>query len=158
MVIKYNSSILWQDDETAKRISWGKIIHRVLSEIRQREDTPDAVRKMVFEGLIGNTEAEKINKYINELLDHPDFKKFFQPGLHVLTEAEILTPANEVYRPDRIIFEKEKNIVIDFKTGAETDSHKTQISNYADLLTGINGKPCEKYLVYLRKELLFEKV
>jgi len=158
MVIRYNSSILWEDDETAKSISWGNVIHQVLSEIRRAEDIPEVTMKMVLEGIITNADAEKIRKYLDELMADPEFNKFFGPGLNVLTEAEILTPDNNVYRPDRIILEKEINTVIDFKTGAEKESHNTQVNNYADLLTEINGKPCEKYLIYLHEKVQIVKV
>ncbi|HNW88728.1 MAG TPA: UvrD-helicase domain-containing protein [Bacteroidales bacterium] len=158
MVIRYNSSILWEDEETAKSISWGNVIHKILSEIRQAEDTAGVIARMVLEGVISDTDAEKINKYLDELMTKPEFKKFFEPGLNVLTEAEILTPAHEVYRPDRIIFEKDKNFIIDFKTGAVKETHKTQITNYADLLVEINGKPVEKYLIYLREDVSIVKV
>jgi len=158
MVIRYNSAILWEDDDTARSISWGNIIHQVLSEIRQAEDISGVTAKMVLEGVITEADAAKIREYLDGLMLNPEFNRFFGPGLEVLTEAEILTPDNNVYRPDRIIFEKEKNIVIDFKTGAEKESHITQINNYADLLTEINSKPSEKYLVYLQKEPRVERV
>jgi ATP-dependent helicase/nuclease subunit A len=103
-------------------------------------------------------DGQMISSSIEELLHNEDVGKFFAPGLNILTEAEILTPGNERYRPDRIVFEAGKNIVIDFKTGVAREDDKTQVRNYAQLLTGINGKPCELYLVYLQKELRVERV
>ena len=158
MVIRYNSAILWEDDETARSISWGNIVHKVLSEIREEADIPEVIAKMVLEGVITDADAGKIREYLDKLMQNHEFSRFFGPGLHVLTEAEILTPDNNVYRPDRIIFEKEHNIVIDFKTGAAREDHKTQVRNYARLLTEINGKPCELYLVYLQKQPRVERL
>ncbi len=158
MLIRHDSSLLWADNETGTSIGWGNIIHKILSEIKQADDTKRITARMITEGIISETDAEKITKYINQLMVNHHFKSFFEPGLSVLTEAEILTPANKVYRPDRIIFDREKNIVLDFKTGSKKEEHITQINNYGELLTEITGRPSEKYLVYLHEVLQIEKV
>ncbi|HOH83708.1 MAG TPA: 3'-5' exonuclease, partial [Bacteroidales bacterium] len=158
MLIRHDSTVLWADDETATTRGWGNIIHKILSEIKQAEDAIGVTTGMLLEGIISQADAEKITKYIEQLMANPHFKSFFEPGLPVLTEAEILTPGNKVYRPDRILFEKDKNVVVDFKTGVQKDDHKTQIDNYAAILTEINNKPTEKFLIYLHEEPLIIKV
>lgn len=158
MLIRYNSSIVWSDDEAGNSISWGNIIHRVLSEIRTADDVAAVLTKMEREGVVNPNEKEKIRQYLDECLTDPDIGAFFEKGLKILTEAEILTPENKLYRPDRIIFGEQKNIVIDFKTGAEKEEHKTQICNYADLVSEISGKPAEKYLVYLHEKVKIVKI
>ena len=158
MLIRHDSTVLWTDDETATTRGWGNIIHKILSEIKQAGDVNGVTTSMLLEGIISQADAEKITEYIELLMATPHFKSFFEPGLSVLTEQEILTPGNKVYRPDRILLEEHKNVVVDFKTGTQKDEHKTQVENYAALLTEINNKPTEKYLIYLHEKPLIIKV
>jgi len=157
-VIRYNSSVLWPDDEQSGGVHWGNVIHQILSKIRVKDDIDHVIDETVGEGLLTLDNAEQVRNFVKAQMLNPEFSRFFENGLEVLTEAEILTPENELYRPDRVIFEKDKNIVVDFKTGVEKDVHKTQIGNYADIITEINKKPSEKYLVYLQKELRVIKI
>ena len=156
--IRYNSNVLWDDDVKAEGMKWGNIVHDVLSGIKDFDDAENIIDNMLTEGIVNEREADEIKNYVNEMFSDTEISQFFSPGLDVRTEADIITPENKLYRPDRVIFEKDRSIVIDFKTGAEQDKHKTQILNYAALLSDINGKSCDKYLIYLQEKARLVKV
>lgn len=156
--IRYNSNVLWDDDVKAEGMKWGNIVHDVLSGIKDFDDAKNIIDNMLTEGIVNEREADEIKNYVNEMFSDTEISQFFSPGLDVRTEADIITPENKLYRPDRVIFEKDRSIVIDFKTGAEQDKHKTQILNYAALLSDINGKSCDKYLIYLQEKARLVKV
>ncbi len=157
LVIRYNSPLAMDYDIQDKRLAWGNLVHEILSEMHDTNDMEKVIAATAVKFLLDAEDVAKIQELISKVMAKPEIAAFFVPGLKVVTEAEILTPENTVYRPDRIIFEAEKNIVIDFKTGSEEDKHKEQVKNYASLLTSINNKQTEKFLLYLNEEIKLVK-
>jgi CRISPR/Cas system-associated exonuclease Cas4 (RecB family) len=67
----------------------------------------------------------------------------------VLNEAVILTHGAKLYRPDRVVINSRKAIVIDYKFGeAEKESHVKQVKNYMQLITEM-GYDVSGYLSYI---------
>ena len=54
----------------------------------------------------------------------------------------------KTYIPDRLIFNDDKTIVVDYKTGVRENHHINQITNYANALSEIGYKNIEKVLIY----------
>ena len=73
-------------------------------------------------------------------------------------EKEILLPSGESYIPDRILFNKNSTIVIDYKTGAPEQKYIDQIINYAFILNKMGYQNIEKYLIYTNSEKLVHKI
>lgn len=140
---------IWCVDDPQKNTRWGNIIHTALSQIKYSDDAEKAVDNLYFKGIIDKDEKTEILKKITEILNHPKIKPFFEKGLNIKNESEILIPTGKTYRPDRVIIKDNKAIVIDYKTGKTKQFHKKQIENYADILTQMNYNVIEKYLIYI---------
>jgi hypothetical protein len=149
ILIRPESALVWDETPASDKLTWGNIIHEVLSLITTANDLPQVVARQITAGLIPAADAEKVNAYILKMLADERMQTFFAPGQHIATEAEILTLDNKVYRPDRIIFGAQSNIIIDFKTGREEEKHQQQLRNYGQLINEISGKPSEMFLIYL---------
>ncbi len=158
LIIRYSSPQALDFDKQDKRLSWGNMVHEILSEMQDMADMDKAIAETVQKFMLNEEDSNKIRKLIAQVFSKPEMEAFFAPGLKVMTESEILTADNKLYRPDRIIFDNDNNIVIDFKTGAAEEKHQQQISNYAALLTDINKKPTEKFLLYLNENVKLVKV
>ncbi|MEI6124059.1 MAG: UvrD-helicase domain-containing protein [Bacteroidota bacterium] len=158
LLIRYNSLLAFDFDVQDKLLAWGNLVHEVLSGMNDIDDMEMLLAGKLSQFLSNEQDSLKIRELLATVFAKPEIAAFFAPRLHVLTEAEILTPDNRIYRPDRVIFGHDKNTVIDFKTGAEEEKHREQLANYATLLTEINGKPTEKYLLYLHGEVNLVKV
>ena len=63
----------------------------------------------------------------------------------------------KILRPDKVIFDEDKIIIIDFKTGSELESHVEQIRAYADTIQTIENKPTESYITYYNNGLKIVK-
>lgn len=148
IILKPGSERLW-DSEQNKKTEWGNLVHLVLSAMIIEDDLPKVLTRFVFEGLLDENLSAEIREYIENMLKDKSIQFFFRPGIHVLNESEILTTEGHIYRPDRIIIEENKNIIIDYKTGKPLEEHKTQVKTYAGLLTEINKNPSSGYLIYL---------
>ena len=68
----------------------------------------------------------------------------------VKTEKEILIESGDTYIPDRLVFDGNKVIVIDYKTGDEEPKHKTQINNYANTLKQMGYEVLDTELIYTK--------
>ena len=66
------------------------------------------------------------------------------------TEKEILLETGETYIPDRLVFDGNQIIVIDYKTGDEEPKHKTQINNYANTLKKMGYEVLATQLIYTK--------
>ena len=63
-------------------------------------------------------------------------------------EVEIISKGN-TYRPDRLMFDDQKVIIVDYKTGQPEDKHKIQLNRYGDLLRQMGFQVIARYLLYL---------
>jgi len=149
IIIRPESARVWEESAAGEKVQWGNIIHEVLSGMATAADLSRVLAQQVSEGMIASADAAKVSSYIEKMLADESMQAFFSPGQHIATETEILTPDNKVYRPDRIIFRTESNIIIDFKTGKEDEKHQKQLRNYGQLINEISGKPSEMFLIYL---------
>ncbi len=148
------SDKLWKEEKAGLEKDYGNLIHTALSKIMTLKDIEKSLASMLIEGLISKSEESHLNQKLKQLLSRPEIQPFFENGLSVKTEAEILLAKGSIYRPDRIVFYPEKTVVLDFKTGVELEKHRTQVSEYATTLHQMGYLQVEKFLVYTETEKL----
>ena len=136
-------------EKIREKINYGILIHRILSEIKHVEDLEKSIDKMLFEGMISESEREELFKEIKSLLALAEMQDFFSDKWDVRNEREIMLPGGESLRPDRVLLGKKQTIVIDFKTGKELPAHSKQIKKYASVLTDMGYPAVKSYLVYI---------
>jgi ATP-dependent exoDNAse (exonuclease V) beta subunit len=147
--LKTKATDIWDTENPLRNSEWGNIIHYALSNINCAGDVGSSVAQLIQNGMATTEQAEELNKKISVIISDPLINKYFQPGCVIKTEAEILLKDGSILRPDRVIIEGDKAIVIDYKTGGINDSHEKQISNYAEVLKNIGYTEIEKFLVYI---------
>ena len=161
--LEYNSNIVLANNASADsdaRIT-GIKVHKVL-EYMNNVDLDRAITKARDHGIIRDEDAEPIRQMIQSLFLDPRLKHFFDSRnvLYSLNEADIFD-GKEVYRPDKIIFTKDEQIVLlEFKTGEEVSTYKKQLNTYIQILqkTYPQKRVCG-YLIYLKKDVpLLEKI
>lgn len=116
-------------------------------------DVEKSVSRMVNAGLIALAEAEELKQRLNEMLNHPEVKPFFELGVRVINETEILTRGGKSYRPDRVIIHGNHTYVIDYKSGKPMRYHEEQVSNYVGLLIKMGYPEVKGWLIYLEEPL-----
>ncbi|MEO6883418.1 MAG: UvrD-helicase domain-containing protein [Bacteroidia bacterium] len=152
-----NIKIRTSTNDNNNRKNYGIAVHYALSKIKTLNDIPEAIKKLATKALLSKEELEILEEKLNRMLQLPHVKIFFQEGLTIKSEMEIILRNGTVYRPDRIILEKGKTIVMDYKTGEVSEKYEKQIEKYADALTEMGYKNIEKYIFYIEKETM-EKV
>lgn len=138
--------------ERIKTVREGIFTHEILSKIKTENDIELVLESYVLEGTITVTEKENILQRIKSVITDPKYQPFFTDGLKVFNEQEIMIndpSQREVYRPDRLIETENGWIIIDFKTGKETEKYEKQIANYKAALEKTGRKVIQTELIYL---------
>ena len=109
------------------KIEWGKLVHQALEHVHKTDDLDEAIVRMKYAGLITASESKTLKEKLNEVIQIPEVKPWFDESWEVLAEHEILLPDGNSYRPDRVIIKQGQAIVIDYKTGEPRTADQRQV-------------------------------
>ncbi len=151
IVINYRIPAYWNPAKPGRQIEKGVLLHQALSYIISEEDIPVAIAKLLKEGLMEHELAGEFERYLSDFLSNPVIKPFFEKGLKVKTEEEIILENGKSLRLDRIIFKSDATIIIDFKTGKFLESHQDQIQKYKSVISRMGYPDIKTYLIYLQE-------
>ena len=149
-------------EEQRKRdqyIDTGNIIHRLFSTIHDYTEVDTAIDQMEFDGVLYDRPMtrEQLKAFIDEKLRDPQVNDWFSPRWKAFNECSMLyfDPEDQrvkEQRPDRVVYDGKKMIVIDFKTGGQLEKHKRQVRGYVHLLRDMGYNDVEGYLWYIRND------
>jgi ATP-dependent helicase/nuclease subunit A len=140
-----------RENKKQSGINKGKLIHEILSLINTTGDLQKAVKRIETEGKIGSDEAGKMLAELTELLRDPEVKSWFDGTFRVVNERSILTGANGVKRPDRIMISEDGVVVVDYKSGeVESDNYKYQLRTYIRELKNCGFQNVSGYIWYTK--------
>lgn len=153
LLISTSAPEVWDMQEPEKNKEWGNLIHLMLSKIQSRNEVKNVVSQFEESGIISADDISEISSVLNKLMNHELAGKFFEEGLNVKNEAEILLEDGHVLRPDRLIFGENELILIDYKTGKPETKHEKQIISYAKTLAKMGYQNIQKFLIYIDKSV-----
>ena len=138
----------------------GEVIHQILSRLDFIDDKIDdkitlaideikQIRKFAID-------KDKISEIIKKVFSIDGLRQLFEPinNRQVFTEKEFCDSQGRLFRIDRLVIDRDKIKVIEFKTGDMHDSHKEQIKNYLQVIKPIFNKELEGLLVYIDKNII----
>jgi ATP-dependent exoDNAse (exonuclease V) beta subunit len=134
-------------DSTAR--NYGILIHDALAHVHTKADVTAAVKMLVQNGRLPETEAQSLEKQIALLIERPELSALFAQGATVRTEADIQMPGGKWLRPDRVVTTANTAYVVDYKTGTARPEHRKQIASYKDALMALGFQKVEGILVYM---------
>jgi ATP-dependent helicase/nuclease subunit A len=150
--LKFHSANYWDHAEVKPGREWGMLVHSVLAEIDTPGDIGPVLERFYLDGVISREEASGLSVTIRQFIQKPGVSRFFEEGLELRKEVDILLPGGQSLRPDRIIIEKEKVTVVDFKTGSKHPSHIDQLKIYKETLQRMGYAEVEGCLLYVHEE------
>lgn len=143
-------------DSRQSRADFGIIMHEILQQITDKESQNSIIESMTREGKIQQQQQAQIRQELDKFWQQPKVKAWFSTSGNIYNEATILLPNQQTYRPDKVIIEKDKAIVIDYKFGEkEQQHHKKQIAQYTDILQKM-GYKTEGYLYYVSLQKIIQ--
>ncbi|MBI3521284.1 MAG: UvrD-helicase domain-containing protein [Bacteroidetes bacterium] len=141
------------NEEVTKAREYGILVHYILSKIKSREDVEEVIMNSVLAGDITKEESETMLVEIKQLLSIPSIASYFDKGVQVKNELEILTASGEILRPDRVVIIDHHAIVIDYKTGKKNaQKYHAQMRDYEFALKSLGYSSVKKLLLYIQEQ------
>lgn len=142
-----------EEEESAKYIHQGELLHNLFAYINTSADIPLALKRLRMEGVITSDEQEKeIQKLATWALGHPKVKEWFSGKWELYNECAIIyTEKGELQtrRPDRVMMKDGQVVVVDFKFGKKRPSYHKQVRDYMSLLASMGYSHIRGYLWYV---------
>ncbi len=138
--------------EYNENTTFGNTMHYLLSQIENNNDIlriDELIESAVRKGQIKEEERETIADDLKQfftLIQESGHSDWYSDRYTILNEQNILC-GSTTYRPDRVMIEEEKAIIIDYKFGKENPAYNKQVQQYMDLLSEM-GYQVEGWLVY----------
>ena len=143
---------LW-DSHQKQAIEKGQLIHDLFARINSHLDVEPVLKSSLENGIFGREEEQEIEKILKDVTTHPELKTYFEAGVENFNERDIISGSGEILRPDRINFNGKRAVLIDYKTGAENQKHKDQITFYGNILSDMEFFVEKKLLVYINERV-----
>ncbi len=162
-VQSYDSANFIMTDEERRQganrrtyIDVGNIMHTLFASIYCLDDLDNAINQLEFQGVLFDKTMtrEQLKTALANRLQSQQVRQWFDPHWKVFNECSILTYDNERQclvekRPDRVVYDGQQMIVIDFKTGTERAEHQRQVREYMTLLKDMGYHNVSGYLWYI---------
>ena len=129
--------------------SYGKLIHKILSEIETINDVSPAINSLRISGLLDDNNIKIIENTIINVVTHPNINKYFQSEQIIKNETEVMLSSGEIVRPDRVVVNNKLLTIIDYKTGEEKKQDYDQLKKYYEAFSGLGYNSIETKLVYI---------
>lgn len=152
------------ESPTLSYIKLGNILHELFSTIRTTDDIEPHLKELELEGIIYDDElsVEKVRSKLEKALSNRLVTEWFSGKWTLYNECTILTKDNSgnlvEYRPDRVMTDGNKTIVVDFKFGVPRAEYREQIGNYMRLISEMGHRSVCGYIWYVLRNEIVEVV
>ena len=145
------------DENTLLRASYierGNLLHNIFSKLRTVDDIERVLHQMQHEGVIyDETSPDELRHLLQRALSNKQVKEWFSPKWKLHNECSILYHNKEGelkdMRPDRVMTNGERTIVVDYKFGKPWTGHKEQVEKYIEQLQNMGHNQVEGFLWYV---------
>ena len=155
------------EDTQQSYIKTGSLLHRLLASIETAADIDRAVTQLSMEGVLDESaiSAKSIRSMLHKRIADSRVADWFSGRWRLYNECTILSyePTTEQEReqtpglmmkvrecrPDRVMTDGEKTVVVDFKFGNPKAAHTMQVREYISKLTDMGHDNVKGYLWYV---------
>ncbi len=132
---------------------FGVYAHELLASVRYADDVEPALARFAATHELADGELQRLSELAHQVVSHPDSGRFFQPGLEVKCECELMD-GGSLMRPDRVVFGRDETWVVDYKTGQDLgELHDRQVSDYCRAVAAMGYPSVSGWLIYLDSPL-----
>ncbi len=138
-------------------INRGSLLHTIFSRLRDIDDIERVLQQLTHEGVLYDEIPEaELRPMLQRVLSNPKVKVWFSPRWQLHNECTILykDPATGIVkecRPDRVMTNGTKTIVVDYKFGNQNPEHQKQVRAYMQHLAAMGHPQVEGYLWYVSR-------
>lgn len=137
-------------------IKTGRVLHHLFANINTADDIGPSLQKLEIEGLIedSNTTCDSLRKMLHKRLENKQVADWFSGHWELFNECTILdydeaTDKVREHRPDRVMKDGDKVVIVDFKFGAYRPEYTDQMRRYIALTKGMGYKDVRGYLWFV---------
>lgn len=135
-----------------EHVRMGIFTHEILAKIKTGKDVAKVLNAYLLEGVITAEEKTSILARIDAVLNDVRYADYFKEGLKIINEREMFATENDAiknYRPDRMVETAEGLIIVDFKTGEESDKDQKQVGTYKARLEQFGKNVIKTDVIYI---------
>ena len=149
------------DDEQAQQnhyVQLGNVLHDIFAHIRTTADVDQALSRLEQEGILYDEHItrDRLEHMIRQRMADPRVAEWFADGWTLYNECAILLPDGKTIRPDRVMTDGQRTIVVDFKFGHENNDYHQQVANYMKCLREMGHANVQGYLWFVYSNQIVE--
>tara|TARA_Y100000590_G_scaffold442443_1_gene570547 strand:+ start:1016 stop:4132 length:3117 start_codon:yes stop_codon:yes gene_type:complete len=160
-VLNVNSNLKWKNkiyyDSSLNKFEYkrkeGLLLHELLSQINSIDEIDFVIKNHENLKILNDFNVRTLKSKILKIFNHKKLKNLFNNDNKIYNEKEILNPKGKILRPDKIIFLKNKTVIVDFKSGKFRNEHIIQMKEYEESLKKMNYSKIEKILIYINDSI-----
>ena len=107
------------------------------------------IPRLVGEGLLPAEEKESLARLLEQVVRHPELAPYFEEGAEIYNERDIILRNKVILRPDRLVIQEGRAVIIDYKTARPAPGHRDQLRGYASAIEEMGLKIDRALLVYI---------
>lgn len=147
------------ESDRMRYVKLGNVLHNIFANIRTTDDIEPQLRQLEQSGVIYSDElsAADLRKAIVRAMDNATVREWFASKWRLYNECTILqydkaTEQTVEHRPDRVMTDGTRWIVVDFKFGQRRDrDYSLQVGEYMDLLSRMGARNVTGFIWYVLK-------
>lgn len=113
----------------------GIILHSIFERAKSMQDIKSAIDNMVLNCTIDVSEAEQLERNINEMCNNSIVAEWFDGSWDDIKCESGIIFNGTTKRPDRVMIKGDRVVVLDYKSGRIcSNDHKEQVAEYMDIL------------------------
>lgn len=130
----------------------GSLLHDILANASTQKEVEAYITNLILDGIVQEDEKPNLISKALDVLENADLKAVLSKATGSITEKNIIDAKGKLHRPDRILFNNDEVIILDYKfTLEESDKHIEQVNNYSTLLAEMGYENIKTYLFYAVK-------
>ncbi|MDR0892550.1 MAG: UvrD-helicase domain-containing protein [Mediterranea sp.] len=144
-----------EEESDSRFINRGRMLHTLFSAIRTADDIEPAIDRLIFEGIIKETNREAVQAVTAKAFALPEVQDWYSGRWQLFNECAIIYQEEgtlQTRRPDRVMMRDGQVVVVDFKFGKENKKYNKQVAGYMQLLTRMGYQGISGYLWYVDEE------
>ncbi len=139
------------NDTGAEKINYGTLMHEVLKNMRKTEDYKQVLENVYMQGKISVEQKLHLTTSLQKFLSLDEVRDWFDLRWKVKNERAVLLGSGKIKIPDKVLIDGKTAIVIDFKTGKESEAYEKQIKEYMDILQKMGYENVKGFLAYIEE-------
>ncbi|MFD2515582.1 UvrD-helicase domain-containing protein [Pontibacter locisalis] len=146
--IKQHANNVFDFETQTKQRQLNRKLHYALARIVFAQELEKVLRQMIYEGIISERDKSDLRTRLQEVLNQPELSRYFSEKVTVEHEKEVLDARAYLYKPDRIVFEGDSVVLIEFKTPPPEPEHRNKLDHYAVRFRQLGFKKVRCILYY----------